>query len=158
MNDKHLNWKPTPEDMDKAAAARSFLDNYRLQIRERKDAEERLNIIRKQKKENIEFLQKLAINEEQYQVIEEYCRKYAEKCEELETFFEKKLNECTDMELRILSSINSLNAGQYTDDMKEILIMRYVDGLEWKEAASRLCLSRRTCQYRELQALLLLVY
>ena len=158
MNDKYCNWKPAPEDMEKAATARSFLDNYRLRIRERKDAEERLSKIRKQKKDNIEFLQKLAINEEQYQAIEERCRKYAEKCEELEAFFEKKLNECTGMELRILSSINSLNAGQYTDDMNEILIMRYVDGLEWKEIASRLCLSRRTCQYRELQALMLLVY
>ena len=49
MNDKYLNWKPSPEDMDKAAAARSFLDNYRLRIRERKDAEERLSKIRKQK-------------------------------------------------------------------------------------------------------------
>ena len=44
-------------------------------------------------------------------------------CGRLEAFFEKKLNECTGMELRILSSINSLNAGQYTDDMNEILIM-----------------------------------
>ena len=158
MNDKYLNWKPSPEDMDKAATAQSFLDNYRLRIRERKDAEERLSKIRKQKKDNIEFLQKLAINEEQYQAIEERCRKNAEKCEELEAYFENRRDECADMELRILSSINSLNAGQYTDDMKEILIMRYVDGLEWKEIASRLCLSRRTCQYRELQALMLLVY
>ncbi len=60
--------------------------------------------------------------------------------------------------ISVLSSIKDLAAGQQSDDMQKILIMKYIDGMEWREIAQELTLSVRMCQYKEQRAALLLAY
>ena len=146
--------KLTPEELKKILTTRDYLWRYRAAVREKEDAETR--IARFEAKYKTARAQQgagmPAAHDSEHDLSD-----YLTGREELIEFFFAKQAECIGIEVDIHKRIDEITgkSPQETADMRLVLRYRYIDGLQWWQAAKKLHVSVRKAHYLEMEAAIL---
>lgn len=146
--------KLTKEELAKVLTTRDYLWRYRAAVLEREDADTRIA--------KFEAKYKSARSQQGTGMptshdTEHDLSDYLTGREELIDFFVAKQSECLGIEVDIHKRIDMIEGkdAQDTADMRLVLRYRYIDGLQWWQAAKKLHVSIRKAQYLETEASLL---
>lgn len=146
--------KLTKEELAKVLTTRDYLWRYRAAVLEREDADTRIA--------KFEAKYKTARSQQGTGMptshdTEHDLSDYLTGREELIDFFVAKQSECLGIEVDIHKRIDMIEGKdhQETADMRLVLRYRYIDGLQWWQAAKKLHVSIRKAQYLETEAALL---
>ena len=146
--------KLTPEELKKILMTREYLWRYRGAVMEKEDAETRLA--------KFEAKYKTARSQQETGMptshdSEHDLSDYFSGRDELIEFFTEKQADCIGIEVDIHMRLDAIEGkdSKETAEMRLVVRYRYIDGLQWWQAAKKLHVSVRTAQYLEQKAALL---
>ena len=144
----------TDEELAKVLKTREYLWRYRAAVLEKEDAETRLAKF-EAKYKTARAQQGTGMptsHDTEHDLSEDLTGR-----EELIEFFFAKQTECIGIEVDIHKRIDEIKGkdSQETADLRLVLRYRYIDGLQWWQAAKKLHVSIRKAQYLETSAALL---